>query len=122
MPSQSPNPRRSFLRPARLLLVASTVAAMVIGIFAGAAAAAPAPVQARSADSFVESIGVNVHLGYSGTPTKTSPRSTTLSRNSASATSATESASAAPDLRPLPGPSAEQGIKLDLLVGDPLQR
>ncbi len=88
----------------------------------GLQSATAAPVAAKQSDSFVESIGVNVHLSYTDSQYNNFPRvsqalqelgvryvrdgvglgmSTTYSRYRA---------------------LAEEGIKLDFVVGDPLQR
>lgn len=103
----------------RLALGTAVAAALTLSTVSPAAAAA---VPARSADSFVESVGVNVHLGYSDTVwgqfsqirQKLNELGVRYIRDGVS--------QGRPDVYSRFRTLAADGIKLDAVVGDPLQR
>ncbi|HSS04167.1 MAG TPA: hypothetical protein VLK89_03125, partial [Solirubrobacterales bacterium] len=109
-------PRTHFLR--RLMLGVTTLTAVALAVASPATAGVPA----QSADSFVDSVGVNVHLGYTDTAygqfgqirQKLDELGVRYVRDGIS--------QGRPDVYSEFRTLAGDGIKLDAIVGDPLQR
>jgi hypothetical protein len=88
----------------------------------GATDAAAAPVEAKQADAFVESIGVNVHLTYSDTPYAEFAKVDQALQELGVRYIRDGVGQGRPDVYSEYRTLAAQGIKLDMIVGDPLQR
>lgn len=109
-----PRPPRGRLLGALLLSLSA--------LAGGASAAAAAPVPAQPADAFVESVGVNVHLGFTDTPygqdaairDKLLDLGVRYVRDGIS--------QGRPDVYRQLRELAQHGIRTNLIVGDPLQR
>jgi hypothetical protein len=91
-------------------------------VAAGAAPAAAVPVSARPADTFVESVGVNVHLGYTDSPYEDGAvvRNRLLDLGVRYVRDGISQGR--PDVYRRMRELAEHGVRADLIVGDPLQR
>lgn len=109
-----PHPRRAGLLGLVLLSLAAAAA--------GAAPAAAVPVPARQADAFVESVGVNVHLGYTDSPYEdgTAVRDRLLDLGVRYVRDGISQGR--PDVYRRMRELAQQGVRTNLIVGDPLQR
>jgi hypothetical protein len=94
-----------------------------LALFAfGAAEAGAAPVEARQADSFAESVGVNVHLTYSDTPYDDFAELNRSLQELGVRYIRDGVGLGRPDVYAHYRALAAEGIKLDMIVGDPLQR
>jgi hypothetical protein len=100
---------------------ALSLAAVALAAF-GTADAVAAPVQAKQADSFVESIGVNVHLTYSNSPYNNFPKLNQALQDLGVRYIRDGVGLGRPDVYSRYRALAAEGIHLDMIVGDPLQR
>jgi hypothetical protein len=105
----------------RIASLAAGLCAIALLTF-GSADAVAAPVEAKQADSFVESIGVNVHLTYSDTPYGEFSKVDQSLKELGVRYIRDGVGLGRPDVYSEYRALAAQGIKLDLIVGDPLQR
>jgi hypothetical protein len=105
----------------RITLWAAGLCALFV-LALGATDAAAAPVEAKQADAFVESIGVNVHLTYSDTPYGEFSKVDQALQELGVRYIRDGVGQGRPDVYSEYRTLAAQGIKLDMIVGDPLQR
>jgi hypothetical protein len=106
---------RHALRPV-LLALAAILAALTL------APAANAATQAREADSVVESIGVNTHIGYMDTNYDDFPMVRQRLRELGIRYIRDHISQGRPDVYSRMRQLAADGIRLDVIAGDPLQR
>ena len=111
--------RRPSASPLRRLGLLAVLTALTVSVIAPAASAA---VTARPSDSFVESVGVNVHLGYSDTVYGQFDRIRSSLRGLGIRYVRDGIAQNRPDVYSRFRTLATDGIKLNAIVGDSLQR
>ena len=109
-----PTPLRGRLLGALLLALT--------GVAGAASGASAAPLPARPADAFVESVGVNVHLGYTDTPygQEAAIRDKLLDLGVRYVRDGISQGR--PDVYRRLRELAQHGVRANLIVGDPLQR
>lgn len=105
----------------RAAISALCLTAFALSAF-GTADAVAAPVEARQADSFAESVGVNVHLTYSDTPYDDFSEVSRSLQELGVRYVRDGVGLGRPDVYAEYRALAAEGIKLDMIVGDPLQR